>query len=255
MRGKKLKIILNQIAVNTGINLADDQKITNHSTRCTVITLLKQSNVPKDEAMVSSGHRSQEEICIYCDPSYNQRLASIALLIPFVLQEQDLNKFELDYVNNNQQECSHGSTIEDTHDLTIEDFHNSTIEDSHNSTIEDLHDLTIEVLQDLKNLVGAPYLQDSNFKEQNSQNSTQKDILFHKNRITLQKKKRAAPYIDDSNSKVFKLFKISTDDSEKLNYTKYHPRMPLRKATNNIILQLPKTDKPINITLNLLINN
>ncbi|CAG8820250.1 4323_t:CDS:2, partial [Gigaspora margarita] len=88
--------------------------------------------------------------------------------------QQDLNEFELDYVNDSQQECSHGSTIEDSHDSTIEDFHNSTIEDSHDSTVEDFHDSTIEALQDLKDSVGAPCLQDSNFKEQNSQDSTQK---------------------------------------------------------------------------------
>ncbi|KAF0550825.1 hypothetical protein F8M41_024007 [Gigaspora margarita] len=206
--------------------------------------------------MAFSGHRSREGIRAYSDPSYDQRLAFTALLIPFASQEQDLNEFELDYVNDSQQECSHGSTIEDSHDSTIEDFHNSTIEDSYDSTIEDFHDSTIEALQDLKDSVGAPCLQDSNFKEQNSQDSTQKenDDLEMKG-ITLQKKKRAAPYIDDSNSKVFKPFKIPTDDPEKIKLYKYHLRMPLRKATNNIILQLPKTDKPINITLNLSINN
>ncbi|KAF0557778.1 zinc finger mym-type protein 2-like: PROVISIONAL [Gigaspora margarita] len=190
--------------------------------------------------MVFSGHRSREGIRAYSDPSYDQRLASTALLIPFASQEQDLNEFELDYVNDSQQEY----------------FHNSTIEDSYDSTIEDFHDSTIEALQDLKDSVGAPCLQDSNFKEQNSQDSTQKENDdLEKKGITLQKKKRAAPYIDDSNSKVFKPFKIPMDDPEKIKLYKYHPRMPLRKATNNIILQLPKTDKPINITLNLSINN
>ncbi|CAG8767151.1 23781_t:CDS:2, partial [Gigaspora rosea] len=81
------------------------------------------------------------------------------------------------------------------------------IEDSYNSTIEDFYDSTIEALQDLKD-------------SQNSQDSTQKETDDLKMKgITLQKKKRAAPYIEDSNSKVFKPFKIPINDPEKLNYT------------------------------------
>ncbi|CAG8777057.1 24065_t:CDS:1, partial [Gigaspora rosea] len=97
---KKTQNDAKQIVVNTGIDLADGQKITNHSTRHTSITLLKQSNVPEDEAMVFSGHSSREGIYAYSDLSYDQRLAFTALLIPFASQEQDLNEFELDYVNN-----------------------------------------------------------------------------------------------------------------------------------------------------------
>ncbi|CAG8786109.1 5423_t:CDS:2, partial [Dentiscutata erythropus] len=132
-----------------------------------------------------------------------------------------LNEFESDYVNENQLESIKGS-----HDLAIEDSHDSTIEDSYDSTIE--------VQQDLQDSIEMPYLQDSNINGQSLQDSTQKG---------------------DLNSKVFKPFKIPTNDPEKIKLYKHRPRMPLREATNNIILQLPETDKPLNITMNLSINN
>ena len=70
-----------------------------------------------------------------------------------------------------------------------------------------------------------------------------------------QKKKRTVPYIDNLNSKVFKPFKIPTNDPEKIKLYKHRPKKPLKKATNNIIIQLPESDKPLNITLNLSLNN
>ncbi|CAG8632878.1 21878_t:CDS:2 [Dentiscutata erythropus] len=112
--------------------------------------------------------------------------------------------------------------------------------------MEDLYDSIIEVLQDSQDLTEVL----------NSQNYIQKennDLKMKK--VMPQKKKRTVPYIDNLNSKVFKLFKISMNDPEKIKLYKYRPKKPLKKATNNIIIQLPESDKPLNITLNLLLNN
>ncbi|CAG8841441.1 10906_t:CDS:1, partial [Racocetra persica] len=46
--------------------------------------------------------------------------------------------------------------------------------------------------------------------------------------------------IDGLNPKVLRPFKIPTNDPEKIKLYKYRPRMPLKKATNNNILQLPE---------------
>ncbi|CAG8762201.1 28482_t:CDS:1, partial [Racocetra persica] len=46
--------------------------------------------------------------------------------------------------------------------------------------------------------------------------------------------------IDSLNPKILKLFEIPMNDPEKIKLYKYRPRMPLKKATNNIILQHPK---------------
>ena len=88
----KLKKMLNNIATNTGINLAD-HKITNHSARRTAIMLLKASDTPEDELMVFSGHRSRESIRSYSKPTDNQQLNSVASLIPFAAIEEDLEEY------------------------------------------------------------------------------------------------------------------------------------------------------------------
>ncbi|CAG8752220.1 8223_t:CDS:2 [Ambispora leptoticha] len=63
------------------------------------------------------------------------------------------------------------------------------------------------------------------------------------------------PFKVESINNFLKPFKIPTNDPEKIKLYKYHQRMPLKKATNKIILQLPKSDKPLNITLNISLNN
>ncbi|CAG8796437.1 43902_t:CDS:2, partial [Gigaspora margarita] len=61
----KLKKMLNNIATNTGINLAD----------------------------LFLGHRSRESIRSYSKPTDNQQLNFVALLIPFAAIEKDLEKY------------------------------------------------------------------------------------------------------------------------------------------------------------------
>ena len=53
MGTNKLRGILHQITLKTGINV-DECKIKNHSARRTVIMILKASDVPKDEIMCFS---------------------------------------------------------------------------------------------------------------------------------------------------------------------------------------------------------
>ncbi|CAG8854150.1 20872_t:CDS:2, partial [Gigaspora margarita] len=84
--------MLHQIAVNTGINLVD-RKITNHSARRTAIMLFKASDTPEDELMAFSGHRSREGIRSYSRPTDDQRLNSVASLIPFATVEEDLEEY------------------------------------------------------------------------------------------------------------------------------------------------------------------
>ncbi|GBB93687.1 hypothetical protein RclHR1_22110002 [Rhizophagus clarus] len=51
--------MLHQIATLTGIDLSDGWKIVNHSCRRTAIQMLKDGDVPEDDIMEFSGHRSQ----------------------------------------------------------------------------------------------------------------------------------------------------------------------------------------------------
>ncbi|CAG8558301.1 11223_t:CDS:2 [Racocetra persica] len=67
MDANKLKAILQQIAINTGINLNSKRKITNHSAYRINIIILKASDV-LDEVMIFSEYYSQE--------AYNEDLES-----------------------------------------------------------------------------------------------------------------------------------------------------------------------------------
>ncbi|RIB05107.1 hypothetical protein C2G38_624698 [Gigaspora rosea] len=84
---KKLKKMLYQIALNTGIKL-DDRKITNHST----IMILKAADIPEDGLMNFSGHRSAK-VLDHIASTDDQKLNSTAMLIPNAASDDDLEEF------------------------------------------------------------------------------------------------------------------------------------------------------------------
>ncbi|RIB19907.1 hypothetical protein C2G38_2035681 [Gigaspora rosea] len=92
----KLRKMMNNIALNTGIDLDNNQSITNYSCRCTSIKLLKNNRVPKSDIQAFSGHRSRESLANYCQTSNSQRLMNTAMLIPYSTQELDLDEYEFD---------------------------------------------------------------------------------------------------------------------------------------------------------------
>lgn len=95
----KLRKMMNDIATNTLINLDNGRLITNHSCRRTAIQMLKNNGLSDSDLQTFSGHRSRESLADYCKTSDDQRILNIAMLIPFVSQESNLDEFELP-VNN-----------------------------------------------------------------------------------------------------------------------------------------------------------
>ncbi|CAG8774527.1 11060_t:CDS:2, partial [Cetraspora pellucida] len=64
MDENKLKSMMHQIVINTGIKL-DGRKITNYSGCRTAIMMLKAFDISEDETMIFSGHGSHEGIRAY----------------------------------------------------------------------------------------------------------------------------------------------------------------------------------------------
>ncbi|CAG8820194.1 23961_t:CDS:1, partial [Gigaspora margarita] len=98
MGANKLKNMLHQIALNTGIKL-DDCKITNYSARRSAIMIFKAANIPEDELMNFSGHRSREGIRLYSKPTDDQQLNSTTMLIPNATVDDNLEEFYSYLVN------------------------------------------------------------------------------------------------------------------------------------------------------------
>ena len=62
---------MNNIAMNTGINLNNGRLITNHSCRRTAIQMLKHNGLSDSDLQSFSGHRSCESLADYCKISDN----------------------------------------------------------------------------------------------------------------------------------------------------------------------------------------
>src|SRR6185437_5493392 len=95
MGEKKLGTMMSQIADLTKINLDNGRKITNHSLHRIAIQRLKDLNVPEDERIEFSGHRSREGIKVYNNSNEDQKIQNMALLIP--LDHDDLPYEEFNY--------------------------------------------------------------------------------------------------------------------------------------------------------------
>lgn len=90
----KLRKMMNDIAANTGINLANERVITNHSCRRTAIQILRNNGVSELELQSFSGHRSRESLMDYSQTSDDQQITNTAILIPYSSQELDLNEYD-----------------------------------------------------------------------------------------------------------------------------------------------------------------
>ena len=97
----KLRKMMNDIAVNTGINLDNGCKITNHSCCRTAIQMLKNNGLSDSDLQSFSGHRSRESLADYCKTSDDQQISNTAMLIPISLDECNLN----DYEDTNDEKC------------------------------------------------------------------------------------------------------------------------------------------------------
>ncbi|CAG8745540.1 5550_t:CDS:2, partial [Cetraspora pellucida] len=95
MSEKKLRTMMSHIADLTKINLDNGHRITNHLLCQTAIQRLKDLNVPENERMEFSGHRSHEGIKAYNHSKDDQKIQNTALLIP--LDHDDLPYKEFNY--------------------------------------------------------------------------------------------------------------------------------------------------------------
>ena len=100
----KLRKMMNDIVINTGINLDNGRIITNHSYRCTAIQILKNNGLSDLNLQSFSGHRSRESLADYCKTSDDQRILNTAMLIPFSTHECNLNEHEEEYFENSSNE-------------------------------------------------------------------------------------------------------------------------------------------------------
>ena len=94
MGQNKLGRMLHQIAILTGIDLSDDRKIVNHSCRRTAIQMLKEGDIPEDEIMEFSGHRSREGVRTYKSSDDARKIKNIVSLIPLDIEDIELEEFE-----------------------------------------------------------------------------------------------------------------------------------------------------------------
>ncbi|CAG8462250.1 7961_t:CDS:2 [Funneliformis caledonium] len=85
----KFKKMMNDIALNTGINLDNGRKITNHSCHHTAIQPLRNNGVSELKLQSFSGHRFRESLADYSQTSEYQRNMNTAMLIPYSPQDLD----------------------------------------------------------------------------------------------------------------------------------------------------------------------
>src|SRR4051794_35804389 len=94
MGQNKLGKMLHQIATLTGIDLTDDRKIVNHSCRRTAIQMLKDEDIPEDEIMEFSGHRSREGVRTYKSSAEAKKIQNTVSLIPLDIEDIEVEEFE-----------------------------------------------------------------------------------------------------------------------------------------------------------------
>jgi hypothetical protein len=94
MGQNKLGKMLHQIATLTGINLEDDRKVVNHSCRRTAIQMLKDGDIPEDEIMEFSGHRSREGVRTYKSSDEARKIKNTISLIPLDFEDMEIEEFE-----------------------------------------------------------------------------------------------------------------------------------------------------------------
>ena len=94
MGQNKLGQMLHQIAILTGIDLSDGRKIVNHSCRRTAIQMLKDEDIPEDDIMEFSGHRSREGVRTYKSPDEARKIKNVVSLIPLDLDDIEVEEFE-----------------------------------------------------------------------------------------------------------------------------------------------------------------
>lgn len=85
---------MKSIAELTGLNLNDDRRLVNHSVRRTAIQILKDNDVPEDEIIKFSGHRSREGVRAYKNPNEQQLIRNTAMLLKFDFETTNLEEFE-----------------------------------------------------------------------------------------------------------------------------------------------------------------
>jgi len=94
MGERKLSRMMKSIAELTGLNLNDDRRLVNHSVRRTAIQILKDNDVPEDEIIKFSGHRSREGVRAYKNPNEQQLVRNTAMLLKFDFETTNLEEFE-----------------------------------------------------------------------------------------------------------------------------------------------------------------
>ncbi|CAG8669150.1 34560_t:CDS:2 [Gigaspora margarita] len=272
--------MLHQIAINTDINLVD-HKITNHSARRTAIMLLKASDTPEDKLMAFSGHRSHEGIRSYSRPTDDQRLNAVATLIPFAMVEEDLEEYynfpgesyiiyesEEDVVETKISVTSTATTTSSESEIEVTAISNKSINNDKNVS-QHKASKSIQTFSPFK----PPSKKAKISSSKSQQHYSQKNQLLNAQERSYNTQENQSYNIQENrscNTQENQLY--NTQDNQSYNIQKNQenqnlgsevsdnsnivsdnnkPRSALASITNNVILQILPTDKPLTINLNL----
>ncbi|CAG8743459.1 hypothetical protein RhiirA5_417645 [Rhizophagus irregularis] len=104
------------------IELSDGRKIVNHSCRRTAIQMLKDGDIPEDEIMEFSGHRSREGVRTYKSIDEARKIKNVVSLIPLDFEDIEVEEFEYfpgnswENLNDNDDSDSEFSEQGNSHD-------------------------------------------------------------------------------------------------------------------------------------------
>ncbi|GES81052.1 zinc finger MYM-type protein 2-like [Rhizophagus clarus] len=193
MGQNKLGQMLHQIATLTGIDLSDGRKIVNHSCRRTAIQMLKDGDVPEDDIMEFSGHRSREGVRTYKSPDEARKIKNVVSLIPLDLDDIEIEEFE--YFPGNWENLNINDSDSDApdNDGLDEDVYNSSSSevdseensDYYNTDNVDDNDKLIKKRKALKEIDNSNITQKKKKSEAQLEFSkiiipnTVKDVHFH----------------------------------------------------------------------------
>ncbi|GES86529.1 activating transcription factor 7-interacting protein 1 isoform X4 [Rhizophagus clarus] len=193
MGQNKLGQMLHQIATLTGIDLSDGQKIVNHSCRRTAIQMLKDGDVPEDDIMEFSGHRSREGVRTYKSPDEARKIKNVVSLIPLDLDDIEIEEFEYFpgnwenlNINDSDSDASDNDGLdEDVYNSSLSEVDSEENSDYYNTDNVDDNDKLIKKRKSLKEIDNSNITQKKKKSEAQLEFSkiiipnTVKDVHFH----------------------------------------------------------------------------
>ncbi|CAG8674659.1 23480_t:CDS:2, partial [Gigaspora rosea] len=243
---------------------------------------LEDFHVPEDEAMIFSGHRSREAIRAYSSPTDDQRLSSTALLIPYTAHNEDLESYYsfpgdsyIEYESDENEETD-AEVIEVPNASNQNRELLNTVTNSSNQSQELVNPTPNSSILFLS--LKSPII--NNKKMRLEQTMRSKEAWVQESREAQAQESRETLVQESSEAQVHKTRESQVqevreaqaqnrtlrnnqqrqviehhEDEQALMPITSKERRALQPITNNIIVQIPDTEKPININLKISFNN